>query len=167
MSKKLSAAVITLSDRASAGVYEDKTGPAVKEILEKAVSCESIRITVIEDSQKLLEETLIELCDVRKVDLIVTNGSTGVSPRDIAPEAVLNVIEKRLPGFEEAMRAESFKKTVMAVISRAVCGIRGTSLIISVPGNPKAAVENLSAVAGALSHTIEKIKGDPGECGKN
>jgi molybdenum cofactor synthesis domain-containing protein len=162
----ISAIVITLSDRAAAGVYEDKTGAAVKEILDKSLGCNAT-IIVLPDEQIALEDKLRQLCDHDKVKLIVTNGSTGVSPRDIAPEAILNVIDKRLSGFEEAMRAESLKKTVMAVISIAVGGIRKNTLSISVPGSPKAATENLLAVVEAFNHTIEKIKGDPSECGSS
>lgn len=162
----ISVGVITLSDRASAGVYEDKTGPALVELIEKELKTSFIRKEIIADEQKRLEMMLTDFADTQKLDLIITNGSTGVSPRDIAPEAILNVIERRLPGFEEAMRYGSLQKTVMAVISRAVCGIRGNSLIISVPGSPKAAVENLGFVIKAITHTVEKIHGDSSECGK-
>ncbi len=161
----LSVGLITMSDRASQGVYEDKTGPAVEELLNKHLKCAYIRKEILADEQKRLEMTLTDFADTQKLDLIVTNGSTGVSPRDIAPEAILSVITKRLPGFEEAMRAESLKKTINAVISRAVCGIRGESLIISLPGSPKAAVENLAAVIGAIEHAVSKIHGDGASCG--
>ena len=160
------AVIITLSDRASQGVYEDKTGPALQELLEKSIPLDTVEKQIIPDEQAELESIVIKYADREKVDLIITNGSTGVSPRDIAPDALLKVIEKRLPGFEEEMRRESRKVTIHAIISRAVCGIRGSSLIISVPGSPKGAVENLQAIIGAIPHTIDKIKGDPSECGK-
>lgn len=162
----LSVGIITLSDRASVGVYEDKTGPALVELVKNELNTSFIRTEIIADEQKRLEMMLTDFADNQKFDLIITNGSTGVSPRDIAPEAILNVIQRRLPGFEEAMRYGSLQKTVMAVISRAVCGIRNNSLIISVPGSPKAAVENLGFIIKAITHTVEKIKGDPSECGK-
>ena len=161
-----SVGIITLSDRASQGVYEDGTGKAIEELINKELNCAFMRRDVLPDEQKRLEMVLTDFADNQKFDLIITNGSTGVSPRDIAPEALLNVIERRLPGFEEHMRAESLKKTIHAVISRAVCGIRGSSLIISVPGSTKAAIENLQAILAAVPHTIEKIHGDPSECGK-
>jgi molybdenum cofactor synthesis domain-containing protein len=96
---------------------------------------------------------------------VITNGSTGVSPRDIAPEGISNIITRRLCGYEEAMRAKSREKTIHAIISRAVCGTRGGTLVISVPGSPKAAVENLEAVADAIDHTIKKLQGDESSCG--
>ena len=162
----ISAAIITLSDRASQGVYEDQTGPAVEKLLQERLKCAFVRKEILADEQKRLEMSVTEFADTQKFDLIITNGSTGVSPRDIAPEALLNVFHRRLPGFEEVMRADSFKKTVHAVISRAVCGIRAESLIISLPGSPKAALENLSSVIGAISHAIEKIHGDQSSCAK-
>lgn len=161
----ISVGLITLSDRASRGVYEDKTGPVLEERLRANIKCSYIRKEILADEQKRLEAALIDFADVQKLDLIITNGSTGVSPRDIAPEAILAVITRRLPGYEEAMRAESLKKTIHAIISRAVCGIRGESLIISLPGSPKAAKENFSAIVGAIQHTVEKIHGDASSCG--
>ena len=107
-----------------------------------------------------------EFVDKKKLDLILTTGGTGVSPRDVTPEATREVIEKELPGMSEAMRAESLKKTPNAMISRAVCGIRKRSLIINLPGSPKAVRENLAVLLPALSHAIEKIKGSQEECGK-
>ncbi|MDR0453271.1 MAG: molybdenum cofactor biosynthesis protein [Deferribacteraceae bacterium] len=160
----ISAGIITLSDRASQGAYEDLTGPVIEKLLNEKLKCAFIRKEILSDEQKRLEMTVTDFADTQKLDIIITNGSTGVSPRDIAPEALLNVIQRRLPGFEEIMRMESFKKTVFAVISRAVCGIRGESLIISLPGSPKAAFENLSFIIGAISHTVEKIHGDPSSC---
>jgi len=160
----ISAGIITLSDRASQGVYEDLTGPAIEKILQEKLKCAFVRKEILADEQKLLEMTVIDFADTQKLDLIITNGSTGVSQRDIAPEGLLNVFHRRLPGFEEIMRAESFKKTVHAIISRAVCGIRGESLIISLPGSPKAAVDNLSFIIGAIPHAVEKIHGDPSPC---
>ncbi len=162
----ISVGIITMSDRASQGVYEDLTGPAIETLVLEKLKCAFIRKEILADEQKRLEMTLTDFADTQKLYLIITNGSTGVSPRDIAPEALLNVIQRRLPGFEEVMRAESLKKTIHAIISRAVCGIRGESLIISLPGSPKAAAENLSAVIGAIMHTVEKIHGDPSSCAK-
>jgi len=112
----------------------------------------------------MLENMLVDFCDTQKFDLILTNGSTGVSPRDIAPDVTLKVIEKRLPGFEEVMRMESFKKTPRAIVSRAVCGFRNGSLIINLPGSPKGALENIQVVADTIEHAIEKIHGSTVDC---
>jgi molybdenum cofactor synthesis domain-containing protein len=100
-----------------------------------------------------------------KADLILTTGGTGLSPRDVTPDATLKVIDKEVPGFSEAMRAESLKKTPHAMISRAIVGTRGTSLIVNLPGSPKSVKENLSVILPALPHALSKLKGDPSECG--
>jgi molybdenum cofactor synthesis domain-containing protein len=105
------------------------------------------------------------LSDSGNIDLILTTGGTGVAPRDVTPEATLAVIDRELPGMAEAMRAGSLKKTPRAMISRAVAGIRKQTLIVNLPGSPRAVRENLAVVLPALPHTIEKIKGDPSECG--
>jgi molybdenum cofactor synthesis domain-containing protein len=156
--------IITLSDRAARGEYEDKTGPAVQKLLETKLACHIVQCKIIPDEATQLQALVKQWADSGEYDLIITNGSTGVSPRDIAPEALLAVIERRLPGFDEEMRRASRAVTINAIVSRAVCGIRKRSLIISVPGSPKAAVENLEAVLAAVPHTIDKIKGDPSEC---
>jgi molybdenum cofactor synthesis domain-containing protein len=101
-----------------------------------------------------------------KADLILTTGGTGLSPRDVTPDATLEVIDKEVPGFSEAMRAESLKKTPHAMISRAITGIRGSSLIVNLPGSPKSVRENLSVILPALPHALSKLKGDPTECGQ-
>ncbi|MDR2104477.1 MAG: molybdenum cofactor biosynthesis protein [Deferribacteraceae bacterium] len=163
--KGFSVGLITLSDRACHGVYPDETGPAIERYLKENLAISYVRKELVPDEEKRLELILTDFCDIQKLDLIITNGSTGASPRDIAPEALLNVITRRLPGYEEAMRAKSREKTINAIISRAVCGLRGSSLIISVPGSPKAALENLEAVLGAVEHTIKKAQGDETSCG--
>jgi len=121
----LSVAIITLSDKGSRGERVDETGPALRKLIEENFETSFIRLEMLADEQDELEKALKYYSDMQKFDLIVTNGSTGVSPRDIAPDATLNVIEKRIPGFEEAMRFASFQKTNRALISRAVCGARG------------------------------------------
>ncbi|MCG6538334.1 MAG: MogA/MoaB family molybdenum cofactor biosynthesis protein, partial [Syntrophales bacterium LBB04] len=120
---------------------------------------------IIPDEQDLIKEALIEYADTRNLDLILTTGGTGVSPRDVTPDATLQVIDKEVPGMGETMRRESAKFTPHAMISRAVAGIRGTSLIINLPGSPKGVRENLAHVLPALNHAFEKIKGDPTDCG--
>lgn len=159
-----SVGIITLSDRASQGVYEDKTGPALEEYVSKELKTSFVRREVIADDMDLLEKTLKDFADTQEFDLIITNGSTGVSPRDIAPDVTLKVIEKRILGFEEAMRAESFKIRPTALLSRAVCGTRNKSLIINVPGSPNGAIENLSVIMPAVSHGILKLQGDKSDC---
>lgn len=160
----ISVGIITLSDRAAKGERADGTGPALEEYINNNVEVSFMRRDVIADEPALLDRYLKDFADVQKFDLIITNGSTGVAPRDIAPDATLPLIERRLLGFEEAMRMESYKIKQTAVVSRAVCGIRGKSLIINLPGSPKGAVENLSFVMPAIGHTIDKIHGDPSDC---
>ncbi len=159
-----SVGIITLSDRASKGEYEDLTGPALEKYVSENLKTSFIRKEIIPDDTKKLELTLKDFADTQMLDLIITNGSTGISPRDIAPDVTMEVIEKRLPGFEEAMRAESFKITATAIVSRAVCGTRKNSLIINLPGSPKGAVENLSVIMPAIEHTIKKLQGDKSDC---
>lgn len=159
-----SVGIITLSDRASKGEYEDLTGPALEKYVSENLKTSFIRKEIIPDDTKKLELTLKDFADTQMLDLIITNGSTGIAPRDIAPDITMEVIEKRLPGFEEAMRAESFKITATAIVSRAVCGTRKNSLIINLPGSPKGAVENLSVIMPAIEHTIKKLQGDKSDC---
>ena len=119
---------------------------------------------VIPDEKEIIKETLKDFADGKCLDLIVTTGGTGVSPRDVTPEATLAVIDKQVPGMAEAMRQASLAVTPHAMISRAVAGIRGSSLIINLPGSPRGVRENLAVVLPALPHAIEKIKGDQRDC---
>jgi len=157
------AAVLTISDKGSRGERVDTSGPAVRELLEQA-DITVAHGAIIPDEQDAISCGLITCCDEMRCDLIVTTGGTGVSPRDVTPEATRSVIERELPGFGEAMRMESLKITPHAVISRALAGIRKHCLIINLPGSPKAARENLNTVLPALAHAIAKIKGDPSDC---
>jgi molybdenum cofactor synthesis domain-containing protein len=128
----------------------------------------SIEISeVVPDDIDLIKERLASWCDERGLDLIVTTGGTGLSPRDVTPEATLSVIDRRVPGMEEVMRAESLKKTPHAMISRAVVGARKRTLIINLPGSPKAARECLEAIAPALPHALEKLGGDMSDCAQS
>jgi molybdopterin adenylyltransferase len=157
------AAVLTISDKGSRGERVDTSGPAVRELLEQA-DITVAHGAIIPDEQDGISRGLITCCDEMRCDLIVTTGGTGVSQRDVTPEATRSVIERELPGFGEAMRMESLKITPHAVISRALAGIRKHCLIINLPGSPKAARENLSTVLPALAHAIAKIQGDPSDC---
>jgi molybdenum cofactor synthesis domain-containing protein len=159
----LSAGVITISDKGAAGQREDQSGPAVKAILE-SLPAEIKYCEVIPDDASVISGRLIHFSDTLGLDLIVTTGGTGVGVRDVTPEATRAVIEKEIPGMAEAMRMESLKKTPHAMISRAVVGIRARSLIVNLPGSPKAARENLLAILPAVPHALEKIRGDEGEC---
>lgn len=162
----ISVCVVTMSDKGSRGERVDETGPLVAKMLQDKLDICFTRIEILPDEQEQLESTLKYCADLQKYDLVVTNGSTGVSPRDIAPDATLNVIDRRIPGFEEAMRMESFKKTNRALISRAVVGSRGKTLIVNLPGSPKGAAENLEVIIDTLSHAIEKLNGSTEDCAR-
>ncbi|MDY6820151.1 MAG: molybdenum cofactor synthesis domain-containing protein [Deferribacterota bacterium] len=162
---KYTASIITLSDKGFKGEREDKTGPLLHEYLSKNFDFSFIRYDMIPDEKKILQDLFEDLIFQQKIDLIITNGSTGVTKRDIAPDVTIETIERRLLGYEEAMRMESFEKTPHGIISRCVCGIKEESLIINLPGSPKAALENITTISGAIMHTLNKIKGDNEDCG--
>lgn len=159
----ITACVITVSDKGSRGEREDISGREVIQLLEDIAITVS-EYVIIPDEKNDIRNALIEYADAKRVDLIVTTGGTGVSPRDVTPDATLEVIDKELPGMAEAMRRESTIKTPHGMISRAVVGIRQQTLIINLPGSPKGARENLSVILPALKHAIEKIKGDDTDC---
>ena len=158
------AAIITLSDKGSAGEREDESGTVIREMLS-GIDAGVMHYEILPDDQSRIAETLRRLSDAGEFDLIVTTGGTGVAPRDVTPEATLAVIDRQLPGMAEARRAESLKKTPRAMISRAVAGIRNKTLIVNLPGSPRAVRENLAIILPALPHAVEKIKGDPSDCG--
>jgi molybdenum cofactor synthesis domain-containing protein len=159
--KMIKVAVLTLSDRVSKGERQDISGPAIEKLIKK-IDARVVSYDILPDRKNLIKKKLISLC--RKADLILTTGGTGVSPRDVTPEATREVIEKEIPGIAEAMRLKGLKKTPFAMISRAVAGIRGKTMIINLPGSPKAVEENLLAILKVLPHAIEKIKGNSEEC---
>lgn len=158
------AAVITVSDRASAGVYEDATGPAVAALLaERGYEVE--RVLVVPDERGRIEAALRELA-ARDVALVLTCGGTGLSPRDVTPEATEAVCDRMVPGIGEAMRAASMRVTDRACLSRATAGTLGRTLVVNLPGSPRAATENLEVVVGALGHGLETLRADgPVTCG--
>jgi len=159
----MKAGVLTLSDRSSRGERDDLSGPALSRWLaERGV--ETVRREIIPDEMELIMDRLVYWSDSGEFDLILTTGGTGVSPRDVTPDATMRVSERIIPGFGERMRLKSLEKTPMATLSRAVAGVRGQTLIINLPGSPKGAIENLEAVWAAVSHAVAKIQGDPGEC---
>ncbi len=157
-------AIITLSDKGSAGEREDESGMVIRDML-KDIGASAVHYEILPDEQELIAGALKRLSDGGDIDVIFTTGGTGVAPRDVTPEATREEIDREIPGMAEAMRAESLKKTPRAMISRAVTGIRRRTLIINLPGSPKAVRENLAVILPALAHTVEKINGDPRDCG--
>ena len=159
----ITVAILTLSDKGSKGEREDLSGPAIGEML-KLIGAEVKLSEILPDEKELIKEKLIEFSG--RVDLILTTGGTGLSPRDVTPDATIEVIDRQIPGIAEAMRAEGLKKTSRSMLSRAVAGVRGGALIINLPGSPKAVKENLAAILEVIPHAVEKIKGDTSECAR-
>jgi molybdenum cofactor synthesis domain-containing protein len=158
------AAILTLSDKGSRGERVDESGPALEAWLaERSVA--TVRTLIIPDDFETIVATLTEWADTDVADLILTTGGTGVSPRDVTPEATMQVAQRLIPGIGELMRLKSMEKTTMAFLSRAVGAIRGKTLIINLPGSPKGARENLEAVWPVVGHGVEKIRGDQQDCG--
>jgi molybdopterin adenylyltransferase len=159
----LRAAVVTLSDKASAGLRADASGPLLATLLED-LGFSVGEPVVIPDDQALIERTLAELADTGDVDLIVTTGGTGLAPRDRTPEATMAVADRLVPGLAEAMRAASLSLTPHAMLSRAVAAVRKRTLIINMPGSPKACREHFAVIARVLNHAIETVRGEASEC---
>jgi molybdopterin adenylyltransferase len=157
--------VLTLSDKGARGEREDTSGPRIQEML-RAAGYEIALYQILPDRQEMIEQTLSTWVDDQRLDLIVTTGGTGVSPSDRTPEATRAVIDREVPGLGEAMRLASLQKTVQAVWSRGIAGIRKDCLILNLPGSRKAAEENLSAVLPAMMHGLEKLKGSGVDCGR-
>jgi len=152
---------ITLSDRASAGVYEDRSGPEIERILNESFGAgiEWLRV-VIPDERAQIEEALRRMCDAEHCDLVVTTGGTGPAPRDVTPEATRAVLEREMPGFGEVMRMQSFAKVPTAILSRSTAGTRGQTLIVNLPGNPKAIGECLPMLVPAIRECIRHLHGE-------
>ena len=163
--RPFTAAVIVLSDKASQGIRQDESGPAAVQVLEDDGYIVTEQILIPDDSKKLKSE-LIRLSDQRQTDLIVTSGGTGFSMRDTTPEATMEVAHRNAPGIAEYMRARSAGITDRAMFSRGVSVIRGRSIIVNLPGSPKAVRECLGFILGALRHGIGILRGDEGECGR-
>lgn len=158
-------AILTISDKGSRGDREDGTGEVLRNLLEES-SYKIVHYKIIPDEIDEIVEELIKASDELKVDLILTNGGTGFSKRDVTPEATLKVINKQVPGIPEAMRMRSLQITHKAMLSRSVAGIRNETLIINLPGSPKGAEENLQVIMPALGHGIEILKGEASECAR-
>ena len=153
-------AILTISDRSWAGERDDLSGPALESLIQNTGWKVCIK-DILPDDMELIKAKLIEWCDSGQLDVIVTSGGTGFSPRDITPEATLAIIERNAPGLSEAMRSASLKITPHGMLSRGVSGIRGNSLIVNLPGSPKAAVENLQTILEVLPHAVQLLRNDP------
>jgi molybdopterin adenylyltransferase len=154
--------VLTLSDKGSRGEREDVSGVLVGEMVRSLGLV--ARYQIIPDDVETIVLTLCRWSDEVGLDLIITTGGTGLTPRDVTPQATSRVLDYEIPGMAEAMRAASLKKTPHAMLSRALVGVRSNSLIVNLPGSPKAAKENLEVLMPALAHALAKLKGDPSDC---
>ncbi|SEC14194.1 molybdopterin adenylyltransferase [Paenibacillus sp. GP183] len=152
-------AILTASDRGFRGEREDTSAQVIRELVEEELQGEVIEYRVVPDEMDEIMASLIEMTDYYQADLILTTGGTGLAPRDITPEATLQVVDRVAPGFAEAMRMYSMQKTPRAMLSRAVAGIRGRTLIINLPGSPKGVQENLMAIIDQLSHALGILTG--------
>lgn len=155
----LNSAILTISDKGAQGQRQDKSGDVIREGMSRIAST-VVKYDIIPDEKDVIASKLAEWADGGGLDVILTTGGTGLAPRDVTPEATLAVIEKGVPGFAEAMRAKSLEKTPMAMLSRAVAGVRGQCLIINLPGSPKAVSECLEVILPAIAHAVEIIKGE-------
>lgn len=156
-------AILTISDRAARGEYQDESGPAIREMIEKHFAGAEIVAAIVPDEIPRIKRALKAWCDKDKLDLILTTGGTGFAPRDVTPEATRAVIERDAPGLVQAMLAASLQKTPYAMLARPVAGMRGKTLIVNLPGAPKAARENLEVILPALPHALELLSGKPSE----
>jgi molybdopterin adenylyltransferase len=161
----MKAAILTVSDKGYRGEREDRSGPALSAWLGQH-GVQVVWTRVLPDETADIAAQLIEWADSLVCDLILTTGGTGVSPRDVTPEATRRVLEREIPGLGEAMRAASFAKTPFSMLSRAVAGVRGRALLVNLPGSPAGAIENLEAIWAAVPHAVKKIQGDTEDCAK-
>ncbi len=160
---RIRAAILTVSDKGSRGERSDQSGAALAAALATR-DVEVVATALVADEQPLIASALRKWADTHAADLILTTGGTGLSPRDVTPEATMQVLDRVVPGFSEAMRASSLAKTPFAMLSRAVCGVRRRTLILNLPGSPAGAIENLEAVWPAVPHAIRKLQGDMEDC---
>jgi molybdopterin adenylyltransferase len=156
-------AILTASDRGFRGEREDTSAQVIRELVEEEIQGEIIEYRVVPDEMDEIMASLIEMTDYYRADLILTTGGTGLAQRDVTPEATLNVVDRVAPGFAEAMRMASMQKTPRAMLSRAVSGIRGKTLIINLPGSPKGVHENLMAIIDQLPHALGILTGKEGD----
>ncbi len=156
------AAVLTTSDRVSVGTYKDESGQIAVRMITEQLGISDVTLAVLPDERLMIEETLRKWSDVDRCDLIITSGGTGISPRDVTPDATTAVVDYLVPGIAEVMRSTSLRKTPMAALSRAVAGVRGRTLIINLPGSPKGTRECLEAIVPVLPHALEQLAGGGG-----
>ncbi len=156
-------AILTASDKGSRGEREDTSAQVIRELVEEELHGDIIEYRIVPDEMDEIMAALIEMADYHQVDLILTTGGTGLSPRDVTPEATLKVIERQVPGLAEVMRMTSMQKTRRAMLSRGIAGIRGSTLIINLPGSPKGVHENLSSVLDQLPHALSILTEKAGE----
>lgn len=154
--------VLTLSDKGSQGKRVDESGPVVEALLTPVG--EVVHVALLPDDLEAIVALLVDWADEEKLNLIVTTGGTGLSPRDVTPQATLQAIDYEIPGMAEAMRMQSLQKTPHAMVSRAVVGVRKQTMIVNLPGSPRAARENLETLLPALPHALAKLAGDPADC---
>ena len=164
--KGFSLAWITLSDKGAQGQRQDTSGPSILKFLQDRLDLSYTQGVVLADEPMLLKATLVDLCLTQKFDLVFTTGGTGVGPRDITPQVTASLVDLRLQGFEQAMTLASMAKTPHGMISRAVAGTLGSSIVVNLPGSPKAVQENLEAIFPALEHSVRKLQGDTTDCGR-
>ncbi len=157
----IKAGILTISDRSAAGVYQDKSGPLLRELVTEKLNATVERALVVPDDQNVIAATLQKWADNDRLNLILTSGGTGFAPRDVTPEATRQVIHKEAPGLVFAMLRNSLAVTPHAMLSRMVAGIRHQTLIINLPGSPKAARENLETILPALPHALELLANNP------
>ena len=153
--------ILTVSDRSARGERPDSSGPVIREFVQQRLGAEVAAETVVPDELPAIRAVLVEWCDQLLLDIAFTTGGTGFAPRDVTPEATREVIEREAPGLAEAMRAASLALTPHAMLSRAVCGLRGRTLIVNLPGSPKAVRENLETIAPALPHAVQLLNTSP------
>jgi molybdopterin adenylyltransferase len=161
---RVQAVVLTISDRCSRGEATDTAGPAAAELLTSNLGAHLYAAEIVPDEAGLIAERLRHYCDGHSIDLVLTVGGTGFSPRDVTPEATRGLLDRPTPGLDEAMRAASLLKTPHAMLSRGVSGIRGRTLIVNLPGSRRAAEENLQVILPGLRHGLDKLRGDPSDC---
>jgi gephyrin len=161
MNQQITIGILTVSDRGSRGIYEDRSGPVIEQIATEQLKATVVAKAIIPDDLNTIRDSLIEWVDERRLDLIFTTGGTGFAPRDVTPEATRQVIQKEAPGLVFAMLHSSLAVTPHAMLSRMVAGIRHQTLIVNLPGNPKAVRENLTTILPALPHAVELLRDDP------
>lgn len=157
-------AILTVSDKGYAGIREDKSGPHIAELLREVAQIHSL--TIVPDERDQIAHALIRLCESGEVDMVLTTGGTGFTPRDVTPEATLDVVERLVPGIPEAIRAYSMQFTNRAMLSRGTAGIRKQTLIVNLPGSPKAVGECIDVLRPVLDHIADTLRGDTYECAR-